>query len=106
MDAGCLGSDLEVLGSCGVVLSVEQRTQLQSSLVLLKAKCKFRRVGLWGVIRGISTNYLIAVGVGRDELGDRKYLYRCSVPCISKQHVIFPSYLQPRLQSVVSTDSC
>ena len=79
MDAEYLGSDLEVLGSCGVVLSVEQRAQLQSSLVVLRNKCKFRRVGLWGVIHGISANYFIAVGVGRDELGDRKYLYRYTV---------------------------
>ena len=76
MDAELLSSDLELLGSCGVVLSVEQRAQLQSSLVILQKKCKFNQVQLWGVIRGVSADYFIAVGLGRDELGDRKYLYR------------------------------
>ena len=71
-----LGSDLERIGCCGVVLSVEQRTQMQSSLVILRNKCKFRRVQLWGVVRGVSADYFIAVGVGRDELTDRTYLYR------------------------------
>jgi radial spoke head protein 9 len=27
------------------------------------------------VVRGVSADYFIAVGLGRDELGDRKYLY-------------------------------
>ena len=76
MDADRLSSDLELLGCCGVVLSVEQRAQLQSSLVILRNKCKFRHVQLWGVIHGISGDYFIAAGLGRDELGNRKYLYR------------------------------
>ena len=76
MDAECLGSDLELLGCCGVVLSVEQRTLLQSSLAILKVKCKFRRVSLWGAVHGVSASYFIAVGLGSDELGERKYLYR------------------------------
>ena len=78
MDADRLVNDLERVGSCGILLSVEQKTQLQSSLVVLRHKCKFRRVQLWGVIRGISGDYFIAVGVGRDELCERKYLYRYS----------------------------
>ena len=76
MDAGCLANDLELLGSSGVILSVEQRAQLQSSLVILQDKCKFQRVQLWGVVHGITADYYVAVGVGRDELKDRKYLYR------------------------------
>lgn len=76
MDVERMGSDLERLGCCGVVLSVEQKTQLQSSLVILQNKCKFSRVQLWGVVRGVSADYFIAVGLGKDELGDRKYLYR------------------------------
>lgn len=76
MDVERMGSDLERLACCGVVLSVEQKTQLQSSLVILQNKCKFSRVQLWGVVRGVSGDYFIAVGLGKDELGDRKYLYR------------------------------
>ena len=76
MDADSLVGDLELLGTCGVVLSVEQRAQLQSSLVILRNKCKFRQVQVWGVVRGVSGDYFIAAGLGQDELGDRKYLYR------------------------------
>lgn len=100
MDVECMGSDLEVLGSCGVVLSVEQRAQLQSSLVLLKTKCKFRRIGLWGVILGISGNYFIAVGVGRDELGDRKYLYRYNM--CSKSYKTFHVICLSAVKTVIS----
>ena len=76
MDAACLVNDLELVGCCGVTLSVEQKTQLQSSLVILRDKCKFDHVQVWGVVNGIAADYFIAVGVGRDELGERKYLYR------------------------------
>lgn len=76
MDADNLSNELELLGCSGVVLSVEQKTQLQSSLVILRKKCKFKQVQLWGVIKGVSADYFVAVGLGRDELRDRKYLYR------------------------------
>ena len=76
MDVESMESGLERLSCCGVVLSVEQRTQLHASLIILQNKCKFRCVQLWGVVRGVSADYFIAVGLGRDELGDRKYLYR------------------------------
>ena len=76
MDADCLERDLERVNSSGAVLSVEQKAQLQTSLVLLKHKSKFRRVQLWGVVKGIGGDYFIAVGVGRDELKDRKFLFR------------------------------
>ena len=76
MDAANLVNDLELLGCCGVTLSVEQKTQLQSSLVILREKCKFDRVQLWGVIHGIAANYFVALGIGRDDVRERKYLYR------------------------------
>ena len=76
MDADSLLANLGYLGSSGVVLSVEQRASLQSSLVLLRKEHKFRRVKLWGIIRGVEKDYFIAEGVGSDELKDRKKLYR------------------------------
>lgn len=76
MDSEGVFTNLDYLGSSGVVLSVEQRATLQSSLVLLRREHKFRRVKLWGVIRGIQKDYFIAQGVGTDELKDRKALYR------------------------------
>lgn len=76
MDSEFLFSDLDCLGSSSVVLSVEQKASLQSSLVTLKRKHKFRRVKLWGIIRGIQRDYFIVHGVGRNELLDKKALYR------------------------------
>ncbi len=76
MDSESVFVNLDYLGSSGVVLSVEQKASLQSSLLLLKREHKFRRVKLWGVVRGIGNDYFIAQGVGKDELKDRKALYR------------------------------
>ena len=76
MDSESLFANLGHLGSSGVVLSVEQRASLQTSLVLLKREHKFRRVKLWGVVSGVQSSYFIAMGVGKDELRDRKALYR------------------------------
>lgn len=76
MDSETLFSDLDYLGSGGIVVSVEQKASLQSSLVTLKRKHKFRRVKLWGIIRGVQRDYFIVHGVGRNELIDKKALYR------------------------------
>ena len=61
-------TNLDYLGSSGVVLSVEQQATLQSSLVVLRREHKFRRVKLWGIILGINKDYFIAQGVSTDEL--------------------------------------
>ena len=76
MDSETLFCSLDYLGSSGVVLSVEQKASLQSSLVTLQREHKFRRVKLWGIIKGIQKDYFIALGVGKNELIDRKALYR------------------------------
>lgn len=76
MDSETLFSNLDYLGSSGVVLSVEQKACLQSSLVTLRRDHKFHRVKLWGIIRGIQKDYFIVQGVGKNELVDRKALYR------------------------------
>lgn len=76
MDSETLYSNLDYLGSSGVVLSVEQKASLQSSLVTLRKDHKFKRVKLWGTIQGIQKEYFIVQGVGRNELLDRKALYR------------------------------
>ena len=76
MDSEGVFTNLDYLGSSGVVLSVEQKASLQSSLVLLKREHKFRRVKVWGVIRGIQNDYFVVQGVGKDEIKDRKALYR------------------------------
>lgn len=76
MDSEAFLWNLDYLGSSGVVLSVEQKTCIQSSLVTLRKEQKFRRTKLWGIIRGIQKDYFIVHGVGKNELTDRKALYR------------------------------
>ena len=76
MDSESLCSNLEYLGSSGVVLSVEQKASLQSSLTIIKRDHKFCHVKLWGIIRGVQKDYFIVHGVGKNELKDRKALYR------------------------------
>ena len=76
MDSETVFSQLDYLGSSGVALSVEQKASLQSSLVSLKREHKFRRVKLWGIIRGVQGDYFIIQGVGKDEIKDRKALFR------------------------------
>lgn len=67
---------VDYVGSSGVILSTEQKAALQSSLVILKSNYKFRGVKLWGKILGVKSDYFIVQGVGKDELKDRKTLYR------------------------------
>ena len=64
------------LESSGVVFSVEQKATLQTSLAILKSQHKFKRVKLWGMVKGIKKNYFIAQGIDDDEIQDKKYLYR------------------------------
>lgn len=72
--------DVDYVASSGVVLSVEQKAALQSSLTILKAQQKFRKIQFWGKIFGVRGDYFIVQGVGEDELKDRKTLY--SLDCI------------------------
>lgn len=76
MEAEGLNMTIDYVGSSGVVLSTEQKAALQSSLVILKSNYKFRGVKFWGKILGVKSNYFIVQGVGKDELKDRKTLYR------------------------------
>ena len=68
--------NVDYVGSSGVILSTEQKAALQSSLVILKSNYKFHRVLFWGKILGVKNDYFIVQGVSKDELKDRKSLYR------------------------------
>lgn len=68
--------DIDYVGSCGVVLNPEQKATLQTSLVMLKHENDFVNVIFWGIVRGVSGDYFIAQGIGKDWLTDRKTLYR------------------------------
>ena len=76
MDSDSANLSLEYLGSSGIVLSVEQKASLQTSLVILKREHKFHKVKFWGIIKGIQNDYFIVQGVGKHEINDRKALYR------------------------------
>ncbi|XP_072051566.1 radial spoke head protein 9 homolog [Amphiura filiformis] len=81
MDAEGLHLNVDYVGSCGIVLSPEQKTALQNSLVILQNNQKFNRVFFWGKILGIKGDYFIAQGTGDDEMVDRKTLY--SLDCVT-----------------------
>lgn len=76
MDSNSLYYSLELVAGSGHTLNLEQRTALQTSLVILKKNYKFHRVLFWGKILGLKTDYFIAQGRGEDELEDKKNLYR------------------------------
>ncbi|XP_029352456.1 radial spoke head protein 9 homolog [Echeneis naucrates] len=75
MDSNSLFYSLELVAGSGHTLSVEQRTALQTSLVILKKNYKFHRVLFWGKILGLKEDYFIAQGRGEDEMKDKKNLY-------------------------------
>ena len=76
MDSDSLKLHMDYVASSGIVLSIEQKTALESSLVILKSQQKFEKVQFFGKIIGIRNDYFIVQGVGKDELKDRKTLYR------------------------------
>lgn len=76
MDSNSLFYSLELVAGSGNTLNVEQRTALQTSLVILKKNYKFHRVLFWGKILGLKEDYFIAQGRGEDEMKDKKTLYR------------------------------
>ena len=78
MDSQCLNQNIDNVGNSGIILSIEQKTALDTSLTILKSDQKFARVYFWGKILGIKDDYFIAQGVGKDEMAEseKKTLYR------------------------------
>lgn len=76
MDSETLHLDIDCVASSGVIVSVEQKAALQSSLTILKAQQQFQKIQFWGKILGVKADYFIVQGVGEDELKSRKTLYR------------------------------
>ncbi|XP_028653118.1 radial spoke head protein 9 homolog [Erpetoichthys calabaricus] len=75
MDSASVHFSLDLVSGCGSLLSPEQKTALQTSLVILKRNYKFTRVLFWGKIFGIKADYYIARGLGADEMRDKTILY-------------------------------
>lgn len=76
MDSASLYYSLDLVSGAGLTLSSEQRTALQTSLVIVQKNYRFKRVLFWGKILGIKHDYFIAQGVTDDEMKDKKALYR------------------------------
>jgi radial spoke head protein 9 len=76
IDANRLLLDIEHLAYAGIILSVEQRASLQTSLSIAREQYKFNRIYFWGKILGSKEDYYIAVGVGKNEIKQRTFLYR------------------------------
>ncbi|KAI6652535.1 hypothetical protein LOD99_4320 [Oopsacas minuta] len=74
MDSDKVLSDIGYLEGCGIILSPEEKAALQTSLILEQTKNKFNRVCFWGKIQGVKRNYYIVVGIGGDQIHNRKYL--------------------------------
>lgn len=75
IDANQLVLDVENLALSGIVLSIEQRASLQTSLSITRDQYKFDRIYLWGKILGTKEDYFIAVGTGSNEIKQRTFLY-------------------------------
>jgi radial spoke head protein 9 len=82
IDANQLLLDVENLAYSGIVLSVEQRAALQTSLSIAREQYKFERIYLWGKILGTREDYFIAVGTGKNEIQQRTFLYRFVLNCL------------------------
>ena len=76
MDSQDLHLSVDYVGSSGVIISPEQKAALQTSFCILQNNQKFSRVDMWGKILGVKDDYFIAQGIGKDELGEKKTLYR------------------------------
>jgi len=72
-------ADLEYVASAlGTVVSLAQKSAMQSSLQLLKKSHRFAAVKLFGKIQGNTADYLVAIGIVD---GLKKYFFRCA-PCL------------------------
>lgn len=87
MDAEGLHLSMNYTSSSGIVLSAEQRSSLETSMVILKTNYKFNRVWFWGKILGVKDDYFIAQGAGRNEISNKKTLY--SSNCV-EWHLLSP----------------
>jgi hypothetical protein len=71
-----LHARLENIGSSGHTLNIEERSALQTSLLVLKRNCKFKRVHFWGKVFGLNRDYLVAQGFSSNYFGTKKSFTR------------------------------
>nr|CDS22592.1 radial spoke head 9 [Echinococcus granulosus] len=102
MDCSDLHIKIDYLGSCGIVLTPEQKASLQTSLTLLRYEQKYVIVNFWGIIKGVQADYYIAQGIGKDYMSDITTLYSkdcitwCLLPIPTKYEVEKSKYFKMR----------
>uniref|UniRef100_A0A3P9LPC2 Radial spoke head protein 9 homolog n=1 Tax=Oryzias latipes TaxID=8090 RepID=A0A3P9LPC2_ORYLA len=96
MDFNSLPYSLEFVAGSGCILTLEERTALQTSLVIVKKNYKFQRILFWGKILGLQHDYFVAQGRGEDEMTDRKSLY--SLNCVD--WLLLPSVTDAMVEEV------
>ena len=79
IESNTLLLDVDQLAYSGIVLSVEQRASLQTSLSIAREQYKAKRVYFWGKILGTKEDYFIATCVGSNEMKQRIFLYRFEI---------------------------
>ncbi|PWA27889.1 hypothetical protein CCH79_00000071 [Gambusia affinis] len=99
MDSNSLSYSLDFIASSGRILNVEQRTALQTSMLILKKNYNFKRVMFWGKVLGIKQDYFIAQGRGEDEIKNRTYLY--SFNCMD--WLLLPTVSESMIEEVAKT---
>ncbi|KAJ3182887.1 Radial spoke head protein 9 [Gaertneriomyces sp. JEL0708] len=67
--------DISYLSLAGFTLNPEERTALESSLLLKQNEEKLNHVSLWGKILGIQRDYYIAQATNNENVFARKYFY-------------------------------
>ncbi|CAH8511533.1 unnamed protein product [Schistosoma curassoni] len=100
MDSSDLHLAIDYVGSCGIVLTPEQKATLNTTLTILRHENKFSYVSFWGIIRGINGDYFIAQGIGKDVLKEKTNLYSkdCTIwgllPVPGKQDIEKTEYVE------------
>ncbi|XP_039605722.1 radial spoke head protein 9 homolog [Polypterus senegalus] len=84
--------------SLDVAFSIEQKSALQASMVILQKEYKFNQVLFWGKILGIKADYFILKGLGTNELNDKAFLY--SLNCM--EWFLLPPVSEDFVQNVTS----
>lgn len=71
-----LHSNVDFLGSSGVILSHEQKAALQTSLIVVQHDENFSDLFFWGKILGLDGDYFLVQGIYEGSVLMRKTLYR------------------------------
>lgn len=102
MEFSELSLNIEHVGNSGIMLTLEQKAALQSSLCIAKEKNKFEKVYFWGKIIGVRDDYFIAQGIGKNYMGGKRTLY--SKECVN--WALLPPATQAMKESAQKAIGC